>query len=166
MAEIWKPVKGYEKLYIVSNYGDIKSIRSGKILKPRLTPTGYCRVNLPQTIDGKRDAYVHRIVADAFCIHPDGCNVVNHKDNNPTNNNASNLEWVTQRANVHYGMKQNRYKMNARSVVGCKDGIEYVFDSLRNAALSTGCDHSTISKCCRNKKRTTHGYSWRFAEVT
>ena len=41
-------------------------------------------------------------MADAFCLRPEGCNVVNHLDNNPANNNASNLEWVTQKTNVEY----------------------------------------------------------------
>ena len=33
MKEIWKPIKGYEKLYEVSNFGKIKSLKKKIILK-------------------------------------------------------------------------------------------------------------------------------------
>lgn len=165
MDEIWKPVRGFEELYLVSNLGNVKSIRSGKILKPRKLPHGYARVNLPATSRTKRDVYIHRLVADAFCEHPKGCDVVNHIDNDPTNNKASNLEWVTQMGNVYYGMEQKRYHLNARSVIGIKDEKKLFFHSAHQAARHTGCDHSTIIKCCRGKMKTTHGYIWQYAEV-
>lgn len=165
-TEIWKPIAGYEGLYDVSNMGHVRSIRAGKILRPRKMPTGYLRVNLPSKV-GKRDHYIHRLVAETFCEHPLGCDVVNHLDNDVTNNEASNLEWVTQRDNVFHAMNQGRVLNfpNAKPVIGIKDGIVQRFRSANEAAQHVGCDSKSISNCCRHIKHTTHGYRWEFAEV-
>ncbi|MBQ5689760.1 MAG: hypothetical protein IIV21_07330 [Bacteroidales bacterium] len=43
--EIWKPIKGYEGLYEVSNLGRVKSLRRNSILKAVLH-NGYLIVSL------------------------------------------------------------------------------------------------------------------------
>lgn len=110
--EIWKPVRGYEGLYCVSNYGRVKSIqfRNNRVTKEReiiMKPTdngnGYLIVSLK--INGKRkNEYVHRLVADAFIHKGTGKVVVHHKDFNKYNNAASNLEWCTQFDNVRHSI--------------------------------------------------------------
>lgn len=149
--------------YEVSDIGRVRNKRTGKTLIPRQNHSGYQRVHI-KTLTG-RDLYIHRLVADAFCDHPNGCDVINHKDNNPKNNNASNLEWTTPLENVHYGMRQGRFLHNAREVIGSKDGTEYRFISAHQAGKYTGCDHSMIIKCCKGKNKMTHGFTWRYAEV-
>ena len=104
--EIWKDIEGYEGLYQVSTYGNIKSLpkvrRNGtgtyiqkeRLLKPSNTSTGYKKVELCK--DGKRKGFkVHRLVAIAFIPNPDNKPEVNHIDGNKINNNIDNLEWVT-----------------------------------------------------------------------
>ena len=164
--EIWLPIAETDNAYEVSNHGRIKNRSTGKILIPRKTKIGYGRVCV--VYSGKRrDVYIHRIVAQYFCNHPFGCDVVNHIDNNVSNNNSSNLEWVTQRTNVLYAMKQNRVKNypNAIPVICEKDGIIQTFRSAHEGGEITGCDHSTIIKCCKGKKKTANGYKWKYAEV-
>lgn len=49
MEEIWKDITGYENLYQVSNFGNIKSLsrhRHGKNLKPSLQRDGYLLTHL------------------------------------------------------------------------------------------------------------------------
>ena len=97
--EIWKDVPGYEGLYQVSNWGQVKSLKFGKerILKPSANSRGYLRVALSK--DGKAKTYrIHQLVAMVFLDHqPDGMNIViNHLDNNPLNNKLDNLELVRQ----------------------------------------------------------------------
>ena len=41
MNEIWKQIKGYEDEYLISNYGKVKNIKTGKILKRRIDKKGY-----------------------------------------------------------------------------------------------------------------------------
>lgn len=48
-------------------------------------------------------AYVHYLVANAFIVKPEGEDlVINHKDEDKTNNNVENLEWVSRMYNVMY----------------------------------------------------------------
>lgn len=125
--EIWKPVKGFEGYYEVSNYGNVKSVYrlivkgdnkivpiSGRIIKTELSNSGYLRVHL--SIGGKAKHYsVHRLVAEVFLPNPDNLPQVNHKDENKSNNfvlvnpdgsvdlNKSNLEWCSAEYNTNYG---------------------------------------------------------------
>ena len=161
--EQWKLVPDTDGKYEVSNHGHVRNASTGAVLKPRRTRTGYQRVHI-----NRKDMYIHRLVADAFCNHPDGCNVVNHLDNDPTNNHADNLEWTTQKGNWYHASRQGRIAVfpNAIPVVGEKDNKMYLFCSAHEAALNTGCDHSMIIKCCKKIKRTTKGFTWRYAGVT
>ena len=105
MEEQWKDVTGYEGMYMVSNFGNVKSIASqgsrlfGKILIPHPGKYGHQRVQLCGK--GKKvRALVHRLVAIHFISPaPEGCEV-NHIDFDPTNNHVSNLEWVTHQQNI------------------------------------------------------------------
>ena len=56
---------------------------------------------------------VHRLVAEAFCPKPEGCDVVNHIDSNRVNNHKSNLEWTTASGNIQHGVAKGAYKGNA-----------------------------------------------------
>lgn len=161
MAEIWKPIEGHED-YVVSNFGNIKNIKTGNLLVPRKTKAGYLRVHI-LTASRKRDMYIHRIVADAFCSKSENCDVVNHIDNNPQNNRADNLEWTTQRNNVIYAMKQGRVKKfpNAKKIIGIKDEKEYVFQSSHEAAVYAKCDHKTVLRGCLTGRQTNSGFIWK-----
>ena len=59
---------------------------------------------------------VHRLVAEAFCDKKAGCDVVNHIDNDPSNNEASNLEWTTQKGNMEHAAKQGRMNSKKRKI--------------------------------------------------
>ena len=112
--EIWKDIEGYEGLYQVSNKGRVKSFHSGegKIIKLGTHPQGYKLVVLSKRGQTKT-CRVHRLVAQAFIPNPENLPVVNHKDENPSNNNVENLEWCTQKHNVNHGTCQER-KENAK----------------------------------------------------
>lgn len=99
--EIWKRIPQSDKFYEVSNLGNVRNGITKKILSPRPTPTGYLRIHI-SIGNGRKDFYIHRLVAEAFIPNPNNYQVVNHLDNNPANNHANNLEWVTQKQNVAY----------------------------------------------------------------
>lgn len=103
--EIWKPIKGYEGLYEISNLGNVKSlvrskcIKQDRIMKPTNHCTGYIIIGL--TLNGKQTLFrLHRLVAEHFCHKKEGCNIVNHKNAIKTDNRASNLEWTTVSGNT------------------------------------------------------------------
>lgn len=112
--EIWKPIKGYEGIYEVSNLGRIKSLerkvyadfKFGKtrtykerILKPGIV-NGYQQVKLRD--NSNKIVYVHRLVAETFINNPNNYKTINHIDGNKQNNCVDNLEWCTQKENVRH----------------------------------------------------------------
>lgn len=107
MEEIWKDIEGYEGLYQVSNLGKVKSLNYNKtakseLLKLRKNTNGYTRVVLYKNRKAK-DYQVHRLVAEAFIPNPNNYPIINHKDENKTNNRVDNLEWCTYLYNNTYG---------------------------------------------------------------
>ena len=117
--EIWRPVVGFEGLYEVSSYGRVKSLKrpyennggiqwtKERILSPGKDKDGYLQVNLH--CNGKQhQRKIHRLVAQAFLPNPDNLPMVNHKDEDKTNNRVDNLEWCTAKYNSTYGTVRER----------------------------------------------------------
>lgn len=92
---VWKPIRGYEGRYLVSNKGDIMSCYSGKLLSPTNDECGYEMVRLTNEF-GKKSHLVHRLVAHAFIPKPKGINEINHINEIKNDNRVENLEWVSQ----------------------------------------------------------------------
>mgnify|MGYP003640918771 CR=1 FL=1 len=104
--EIFKTVKGYEGLYEVSDLGRLKSLKRKNVPKDRILKScpngdGYLCINLYK--DGKRkNRTIHQLVAESFLGHvPNGMKglIVDHDDNNESNNRLDNLFLRTQRYN-------------------------------------------------------------------
>lgn len=112
MDEIWKDIEGYKGLYQVSNTGQVRSLNylhTGEVkpLKQDTNKKGYKLVSLSK--NGKKKKYlVHRLVAIAFIPNPNDLPIINHKDENPSNNNVNNLEWCTSEYNNNYGTRTKR----------------------------------------------------------
>jgi hypothetical protein len=78
----------------VNDQGDIKF--NNKYLSQRISTNRYCKVSIS----------VHRLVAHAFLGPPPadgGPYVVDHIDGDPSNNAASNLQWLTHGENLRKG---------------------------------------------------------------
>lgn len=111
----WKPVKGFENFYEVSEDGRIKTIqriivlpthsylKKEKILTQFKDGRGYMHVKL---YDGKgkpKSLCTHRVVASTFIFNNDETKLeVNHIDGNKLNNAVSNLEWCTRGENIKH----------------------------------------------------------------
>lgn len=162
--QIFKPVKGWEDLYEVTNDGKIYSIRQGKFLKPRLSLDGYERVVLCK--DGvRREMRVHRIVAEAFLENPNGLQQVNHKDFNTINNYVSNLEWCTNQYNSNYS-SERRHKILYRDDVGrikiyksvrftnVYNNNSFTILGLKNVAKQFGCSRKLVSQIIKKYANT------------
>lgn len=133
--EYWKSVKGYETMYQISNYGNVKSLnfgRTGKegLLKTTIDRHGYKYVEFA----GRKKFKIHQLVAIAFIPNPENKPTVNHNDENKQNNHVDNLTWFTVN-------EQNKYSKGRKCVV---NGIEY--NSLREAAEATSIDRRKIKR--------------------
>lgn len=103
--ERWSPIKGYEGLYEVSNYGRVRSLnyrKKGvrKVLKCYARLGYYIKVSLVK--DGVRKYYrVHRLVAQAFLPQPmEGQTQVEHINTDKRDNRVQNLRWVSPKGNM------------------------------------------------------------------
>lgn len=171
--EIWKDIKGYEGIYRISNTGKVLSLHymggnKLKELKPKKHKKGYLWVLLRN--NGKEGHYlIHRLVAEAFIENPNNYPCVNHKDENPQNNNVSNLEWCTHIYNVHYSMDKHPERINSR---GNKKRIrqfslkgEFIceFESSCAVEREKGYKAKNIRRCCNHIRKTAYGYKWEYA---
>lgn len=165
--EIWKDIPCYEGIYQVSNKGRVKSLDrivvrkdgacfrlKGKILN--LTKNTYLYVRL--CVNGKDKHYaVHRLVCECFHSNPDNLPCVNHKDNNPLNNQVDNLEWCTYSYNNNYGSHSERLSDSMVEKYGVAVDVytkygEFIqtYNSIRDA-VNDGYTRDSISKCCRGE---------------
>lgn len=163
--EIWKDIKGYEGLYQISNLGNVRSVerkvRQGKhgkerpvggvLMSPNSNGHGYMAVHLSKS-NHRKMLYVHRLVAEHFIENSGGFGYVNHKDYDPTNNRADNLEWCTQKENVRYSAHKMRkhhkqwkpsatgekyiYFRGGRFRLSIRNKIDKVFQTLEEAVLA------------------------------
>lgn len=180
-GEQWKPIKNFEGLYEVSNMGRFRSVykykntivRSGspavisvppKLLCLNKLRSGYYNVTLCK--ESKRYDYrAHRLVALHFCEGYKRGYVVNHKDEDKSNNRADNLEWCTQLYNQRYGTAiQRAAESNWRKVAqyDLAGNLVATYKSLKEAAKVTGYNYVSLSDWCRGAHTPKNNYRWAY----
>lgn len=184
--EVWKDISGFEGEYQVSNYGRVKSINynhtgTSKILRCARDGNGYCVFSV--YTPAKRRLYVHRIVAQVFIPNPQNLPVVNHKDEDTSNNFVyikpdgsvdplkSNLEWCTVKYNSTYldTRKRALETKNKNGSYGSEKPVKQYdlkgnfvkeYKSLREAIRVN--KNGNISRCVRGASKTASGYIWTY----
>lgn len=124
LEEVWKDIFRYEKLYQISNFGEVKSlsreitkgninyVTKDKILKQSVDSGGYHYVNLSD-YKKQKTFRIHQLVAIAFLNHtPDKHKglVIDHIDNNKLNNMTTNLQLITNKKNTSKDRKNKTSK--------------------------------------------------------
>jgi hypothetical protein len=122
--EQYKAIKGFEGLYEVSNFGNVKSLNrivlrsdgrkrtiKERLLKGSKNNCGYLVVCLLKG-GNEKQFQVHQLVAITFLNHTPNGNkiVVDHIDNNPLNNNLNNLQLISNRENLSKDKKGGHSK--------------------------------------------------------
>lgn len=183
MEEIWKPIKGYEELYEVSNIGRVKGLRkyvdvginshyrNEKILKQSLDGKGYMMIWLYKD-KNRKTMKVHRLVAEAFISNPEKKPQIDHINANKTDNRVCNLRWCTNKENCN---NEHARKRNSENNTGVRNNKarrvrQYTLNGVFvrewgyiNAVKKIlGIGHSHISQCCSGKRNSAGGYVWKY----
>jgi hypothetical protein len=182
MQKEWKPIKGFENLYEISNFGEIKSFKKEwkifnykcneyrtiskpeRIMKPCTTKSGYKQVNL-QKNKKTYGKLVHRLVAEAFIENKNNKKCINHIDGDKLNNRVDNLEWCTYKENAKHAWEnglQNSYLKGkygkehnlSKAVKQYDKNKNFIkkWDCISDAARKLKIDNGRITKCCQHKK--------------
>lgn len=171
--EQWKPVKGFESIYEVSSYGNVRKYgASRKYLSKEVDKRGFTRVRL----NGEKYA-VHRMVARAFIPNPEKKGIVNAKDGDKSNIHADNLEWMTVDELVRLpqeptGSGTGRYFKNSfmdkRRTVECFTLAmvhKGTFPSLQDAAKFVNSNAASIHHALSGRVKTHKNLIWRYADA-
>lgn len=190
--ESWKEIKGYEGLYMVSTYGNVKRLATTfkdklgrkwsnkeKILRVRLTRGGYCRVSLSK--DGiAKDKYIHRLVAETFIPNVLDKEEINHIDGNKLNNKADNLEWVTRQENEKHKVKMGLYNSTDKHKEQCRENQKRSVEANLKPILQLSLEGKIVNRfisvkeakektgivncgaCARGSRKTAGGYLWEY----
>ena len=157
MEEIWKDIKGYEGLYQISNYGRIYSLKKGIIKRSSLN-RGYVCIRLYKNGKGKPYS-VHRLVAKHFIPNPNNYPCVNHKDENPSNNCVSNLEWCTYSYNNTYGSRLERCAKSMKDFKHTEESKKRISNTLKTNHFKKRVQCVTTGEVFNSVKEAGEYYS-------
>lgn len=176
MEEVWKPIRGFEGEYWISDTGRVWSSHTERFLKLKpLDNHGHLGVCLHS--NGRAHyRYIHRLVAEAFIPNPNNYPIVRHKDDIPMYNTVDDLLWGTQRDNIrdamrngktHYITKEEReiglVKMQKPVIaVDIETGEKLYFKSQTEAGRKLGIHQANIWKVLSGERRQTSGYTFKY----
>lgn len=159
MKEVWKDIEGYEKMYQISNLGNVRSLDrlishysgkkrkwKGMILRPAISKaTGYLSVVLNKKGKSKT-GHIHVLVANHFLKRKHHHQCVNHLDSDKTNNVVSNLEWTTFKGNTQHAISNGF--IDRKSCLTDEEVISIMKSLLSTTRLSVifGVSKSTIKR--------------------
>ena len=183
----WKPVKGFEGFYEVSNRGSIRSVDrvinnrkyKGRVMSKQISSNGYQTVQLYN--NGRYKKFlIHRLVAESFLLNPENKRCVNHIDGIKINNNLDNLEWVTHSENAkhafaiglstisprnHKAKIEASVKVNSRPVLRMGGGKpDKIYPSITMASKENSVNGSDITQVCRKKRKSAGGFQWNYTK--
>lgn len=173
IQENWRPVKGYEGIYEISDFGRVKRLplnvkyssgiivfTKGGVMKNTLGNHGYLYVTFSKG-DKRKVGLIHRLVCEAFLTNDRNVGYVNHKNGVKIDNRLENLEWCTCSENhLHafkIGLRTNRDMRKgkhprAKKIIDNETGV--VYDCITSAAEDLGVIRRTLSKrITRGSKR-------------
>lgn len=182
--EEWRDIPGFEGYYQASNLGRVKSVfrpvytlrqrlyvYHSHILQPKYDKYGYLVVNL--SVDNVvKTRKVHRLVWLTFNGPVPSGKVINHINEDKTDNRLENLNLLSVKENNCWGTRIQR--VSERQINGKKskrvsqfslDGsFIKKFPSTHEVERELGYKQSNIWACCSGKYKQAYGYIWKYDE--
>lgn len=130
----------------------------------------------------KKNIPIHKLVAKTFIENPENKPCVNHKDGNKLNNNVENLEWCTHSENTKHAYNMGLEKVSEMQRQNCrniyklgneknkKKVIQYnangslvrKWECIADVQKELNISTSSISACCKGKRKKAGGYIWKY----
>ena len=149
---MYKAIKGYEGIYEVNEFGQVRSVDriveckdgsirkyNGKDLQLNMNKAGYAVVILSKNGISKTLG-VHRLVAGSFLPNPDNLPQVHHINHDRNDNRVQNLRWVTSAEQMDNHWRAA--KGTGLRVVG--NGIDKMFISSMEVERELGVSSSYV----------------------
>lgn len=162
----YKPLKSLNNQFGISPTSEIINFKTNRIISPYIGIDLYEHVVL--NIKGKRyRKRVHRLMAEAYF---NNAKYIDHIDGNRANNNISNLQPITNSANVKKGYEQSKYvnPHNGRSIwiiAEDKETLEQTkYRSLRSCERATGIDRHRIKTFLEGTRSNHTKYNFYYDE--
>lgn len=153
--------------YVITEYGDVYSLKKKIYLEYRENTNGYRDVHI--CVDGKSySKLIHILVTMSFHnLKPHPNMQVNHIDGNTRNNHFLNLEWVTASENTIHAIKLGLSKSTTQRKIcqyDLKGNFIKQFESMMMASKESGSNISSLVRACQGKCKTSKGFVWKYAE--
>lgn len=154
--ERWKRIKKYPNFFI-SSKGRLWNTSSHNIWCENLDKDGYYRKTFGSGKD-QENIRIHKLVATHFIPNPLNLETIDHIDGNKTNNDITNLQWMSRGDNVRksflgdFGV--NRSKPMHKKIMCLETGI--IYDSACQAQKDTGAYANSILLCCKYIYKATY----------
>lgn len=157
-----KDIIGYEGIYQINEYGDVRRTSDFKIIRPYITNKGYKAIDLCK--DGVRTKFlVHRLVAIHFVPNPNNYPIVLHKDNVKLNTHYSNLEWGTYSQNnaqaIRDGLNKVPINDTSRAYAVFNDSYEdiHICNGAKEVIQLTKTTESIVRNCLHRESAIASG---------
>jgi hypothetical protein len=178
---IGKKLEDYPE-YIITSDGRVYSHHINKYMVLKTNEQGYVTIGLYNNKDKKQqNFYLHILVAKLYLEPIEGKNIVNHKDFDGSNNDYSNLEWVTYSENTqhYFDSKPKIVPYKETRVIKTKKntglptpvimydlkGTEIKrYGSMRIASNENNVSYGGISAACSGRQKTAGNFIWRYAD--
>lgn len=153
--------------YEISNLGNIRNIKTGRMITPGVSGGGYLRANLMSDNSKRIKVYAHRLLFFSFFPSTNPNFEIDHIDDNKTNNNINNLRALSKKEHAQKNNKQGNRWHNQRSRPVEQRNLHgvllHTYRSLSEAALICGIDVWRICQCCRKKEKDVSGFMFNYA---
>lgn len=144
--------------YMIDRKGNV--INKNNILLCSQNNKNYKSIKLKSSLTGREKRFkIHRLVSMTFLDNPNNLPIVNHIDENRSNNDVNNLEWCDSSHNICHsiGKSVNQINITDGKIINT---FKSIADAVRMLNKKSG---SPISSVCKGKQKTAYGFKWEYA---
>ena len=167
-TKIWIMVRGYEDLYKISEFGDVYSIVTNKIMSQNMKSKEYIKNYFRVTLTKNNEhesKLVHILVYTSFNnVDIDKNKVIDHIDRNKINNHKNNLREITR--------SENNKNVNRKIIIDSDKISQY---DLNNNFIKEWINFEELTKynptykrsvklCCHGKRKSAYGFIWKYTD--